>query len=234
MQLLRSIFSSQVCKPLPVKRFSPRRAFTLVELIVTVSIFAFITTLVISKYGTFNQNVLLTNLAYDMALTIRTAQTFGVSVKTSNNLGNPCYTSSTPFQCVYGVHFDYTLNNSFTLYSIPILVGNTYHYPGSANDINQYTLKSGGVISNIYTCTVSNNSLTPDTNPGGCTAMGTSNVDIYFKRPDSSSHICTVIPASGAENCTWSSAYIKIGNSNTPTNYRWVVVFQNGQISVQD
>ncbi len=227
MQLLRSIFSHQSLRTLPNRR----RAFTLVELIVTVSIFAFITSLVISKYGNFNQNVLLTNLAYDMALTVRTAQTFGVSVKTTDSIGNNCYMSSNPFQCVYGIHFDSQINTGFILYSVPIAIKNIYHYQGQPYDINKYTLKSG-VISNIYTCTNSSNSLTPDTNPN-CTAMVSgSSIDIYFKRPDSSSHICRVI--SDVENCTWSSAYIKIGNSNNPTNYRWVVVFQNGQISVQD
>ena len=235
MQLLRSILGRSLSKSFVDAKISCIRAFTLVELIVTVSIFAFTTALVISKYGNFNQNVLLTNLAYDIALTIRTAQTFGVSVKTADDVSNPCNQSNTPFQCVYGVHFNPASNSTFVLYAVPIQTGGSYHYPGSANNINEYTIKNGGVINNIYTCTTSNNLVSPGNDPTDCTAMNSLvNVDIYFKRPDSSSHICTFAPSSGVENCTWSSAYIKITSGNGSTNYRLVAVYQNGQISVND
>jgi len=78
-----------------------KRAFTLVELMVSVGIFLMMTGLVVAKYGNFNQSVLLTNLAYDVALTIRTAQTYGLSVR-NNDLSN----SSSDFQSGYGVHLD--------------------------------------------------------------------------------------------------------------------------------
>src|SRR6185369_4435025 len=75
-----------------------KRGFTLIELLISVAIFVYMTGLLVAKYGNFNQSVLLTDLAYDVALTIRTAQTYGLSVKAVNS-------SPSPYQYAYGVDF---------------------------------------------------------------------------------------------------------------------------------
>jgi prepilin-type N-terminal cleavage/methylation domain-containing protein len=49
------------------------KGFTLVELMVTVGIFTIISGLLLARYSNFNQGIILTNLAYDIALTIRSA-----------------------------------------------------------------------------------------------------------------------------------------------------------------
>jgi prepilin-type N-terminal cleavage/methylation domain-containing protein len=61
--------------------FHQQKGFTIIELVVSVAIFAFMTAFLVARYGTFNQGVLLTNLAYDVALTIRNAQSYGLNVK---------------------------------------------------------------------------------------------------------------------------------------------------------
>ncbi len=58
-----------------------QKGFTLIELMITVSIFAIMTALLVAKYGAFNNGVLLTNLAYDIALNIRSAQSYGLNTK---------------------------------------------------------------------------------------------------------------------------------------------------------
>src|SRR3989338_6906440 len=63
----------------------PNRGFTLVELLVTLSLFVVLTTIVLFSQQKFNGSILLTNLAYDVALTIRQAQTFGVNVRENVN-----------------------------------------------------------------------------------------------------------------------------------------------------
>lgn len=57
------------------------KGFTLIELMITVGIFAIMTALLVAKYGTFNNGVLLTNLAYDIALNIRSAQSYGLNTR---------------------------------------------------------------------------------------------------------------------------------------------------------
>ena len=54
---------------------------TLIELLVSIAIFTIITSVVLFNHTEFNSNVLVTNLAYEVALAIRQAQTYGLSVK---------------------------------------------------------------------------------------------------------------------------------------------------------
>jgi prepilin-type N-terminal cleavage/methylation domain-containing protein len=74
------------------------RAFSLVELMVTVSIFAIISGVVIYDYGKFSSNLVVTNLAYEAALAVREAQVYGISVKKTLSEGT--------FDSSYGVWFD--------------------------------------------------------------------------------------------------------------------------------
>jgi prepilin-type N-terminal cleavage/methylation domain-containing protein len=65
--------------------FSQQKAgFTVIELMVSVSIFAFITAFLAIKYGDFSDNVVITSAAYDVALAIRQAQTYELNVRSSS------------------------------------------------------------------------------------------------------------------------------------------------------
>jgi prepilin-type N-terminal cleavage/methylation domain-containing protein len=87
-----------------------KRGFTLVELLVTISIFVILTGVVLFNQQKFNSTILLTNLAYDTALTIRQAQTYGVNIKE--------FDSGSGSQFVpYGVYFDKAANKSFILFA---------------------------------------------------------------------------------------------------------------------
>ena len=72
------------------------RAFSLIELLVAVSIFVVISTVILANHSRFNSSVLLGALAYDLALSVREAQVFGTSVREF----------SSSFQVGYGVHFE--------------------------------------------------------------------------------------------------------------------------------
>ncbi len=63
------------------------RGFTLIELVISIAIFVIMTALVVAKYGNFNQGALLTDTAYDIALVLHTAQSYGLSVKNAGALG---------------------------------------------------------------------------------------------------------------------------------------------------
>ncbi|MEK7530877.1 MAG: prepilin-type N-terminal cleavage/methylation domain-containing protein [Patescibacteria group bacterium] len=73
------------------------RGFSLIELIVVVGIFTVISAIVLANHSQFNSNVLLGSLAYDIGLSIREAQVYGLSVKK--------YSEPEEFQVGYGVHF---------------------------------------------------------------------------------------------------------------------------------
>ncbi|MFA6552210.1 MAG: type II secretion system protein [Candidatus Paceibacterota bacterium] len=74
--------------------------FTIVELIVSIAIFVIMTGIILVNYGQFGQKILVTNLAYDIALSIREAQVYGMSVKESDLDAN-----SPTFSSGYGINF---------------------------------------------------------------------------------------------------------------------------------
>jgi prepilin-type N-terminal cleavage/methylation domain-containing protein len=86
-----------------------KQGFTLIELMVTVTIMLIMTSIIFFNYNKFNDSTLLNSFAYDMSLTIRQAQIFGVAVREAgNNQVTPISTNSvgSNFVSPYGVHFD--------------------------------------------------------------------------------------------------------------------------------
>lgn len=77
--------------------------FTMIELLVTMSIFLMLTGAVLANYRTFNTNALFANASEDVVLSLRQAQVYGASTK---GHGAACPGSS--FDCSYGVHFSTT------------------------------------------------------------------------------------------------------------------------------
>src|ERR1035437_7192675 len=136
--------------------------FTLVELMVTVGIFLFMTALVVAKYGSFNDGTLLTSMSYDVALALRSAQSYGLNVQG--------YNGTNSFNYPYGMHF----NSSADYNNQMILFADSYPSTGpngtcdnndpSINDgvcqsgqtvgngdniITTYTLARGGLVASL-------------------------------------------------------------------------------------
>lgn len=73
-----------------------QRGFSLVELLITIAIILIITTLVMIRYGSFNSTTLLKSQAYEVALNLREAQTYAVSVRGD----------ASQFRNAYGIYFE--------------------------------------------------------------------------------------------------------------------------------
>ncbi len=199
------------------------KGFTLVELVVSLAIFAFMTIFLIAKYGTFNQSVLLTNLAYDVALNIRTAQSYGLNVKSvPSSTGAP---ASDVFKYPYGVHFDKNVsgsppppppqNNKFVFFADTGPVTD-YMYTDMDTTIATYNIKRGGVVVNL--CSGSG--------PGEqCQTRNT--LDITFKRPDPNAII-------KADYSPTSYPYAEITLKATDGGTKRVIVRSTGQIQISN
>jgi prepilin-type N-terminal cleavage/methylation domain-containing protein len=74
------------------------RGFTLIELLVVMAIMAIVSTIILSGNAKFGGIISLRNLAYDVALTMREAQTYGISARRFSSGG------VTTFSPGYGVH----------------------------------------------------------------------------------------------------------------------------------
>jgi len=88
-----------------------RRAFTLVELIVVMAIATVIMTVIAIQQNSWNDRLSVSTQAYDLALTIRQAQIYGLGVRedTSGSGGDK-------FNVGYGVYFDN--NNTRYIYFV--------------------------------------------------------------------------------------------------------------------
>ncbi len=208
------------------------KGFTLVELIISIGIFAFMTALLVVKYGNFNQSVLLTNLAYDVALTLRTAQTYGLSVKQVTTAptvtGTATPTPGQTFKTAYGVNFNSQYNITCGSYNLTkfVMFGDT-DLNGVFNDpacnepvVGSYNLRRGATVDTI--CIVSNSD--PE-----CSYY--LSVNITFKRPDPDAIICP----EGLDNSTGDCepfVYAKITIRDPGGERRSVIVRKNGNIDV--
>ena len=187
------------------------KGFTIIEMVI--SIFAFMTAFLIAKYGSFNQSVLLTNLAYDIALTLRNAQSYGLNVK-SKPTSTENYSES--FNYAYGVHFDSSSTENKKMIFFADIDNDTL-YDSGEEILPIYNLKRGFYISNIcighpqYFCQYS----------------GIVKIDITFKRPNPNAIIKDNVVAT-----LYKYADITIKSSTDSTASKKIKITDLGQISV--
>ncbi len=75
------------------------KGFTVIEMLVTISIVTVIMGTVLFNYGTFNGNLALSSATQEMSIAVRQAQTYGLTVKEVSIGGGQ-------FSSAYGVYFD--------------------------------------------------------------------------------------------------------------------------------
>ena len=177
--------------------------FSLVELMVTIGIVTLVTGVVMVKYSAFNSVVILKSQAYELALDIREAQVFGVSVGGGTN----------SYRQAYGIYVDMTNPNQYLLFQD---TSGDLQYDAGEEIGETYTIDSRFEIINI--CTV--------VGAGGdvCTATMAS---IAFKRPDFDAQMATNTEGSP------DVVKVTIATTDDHTQSRTVLVYASGQISVQ-
>jgi prepilin-type N-terminal cleavage/methylation domain-containing protein len=79
-----------------------KKGFSLPELIIVIAIFAIITTMAMFDQARLNSNTLLTNMAYEIALSVREAQVYGIGVRDASF----STTATGIFSGQYGAHFN--------------------------------------------------------------------------------------------------------------------------------
>ena len=176
-----------------------RRGFSLVELLVAFTIITVLMSVVLSSQSSFNKSTILSNTAYDIALTLRSAETFGLSSRGS----------SASVSAGYGLHFLSSSQGSFTLFSdvspLPGVSdychplssdsrgadapdakpGNCVYDDGSSEKINEYVLGNGIIISDF--CAKSSSWSCAQAHSGY--SGGLSSLDIVFARPNPSPYM---------------------------------------------
>lgn len=111
--------------------------FTLIELMVVLAIIVVITTVTMTSQSSFNKTLILANTAYDVALTMRSAQTYGLSSRARGTA-----------DVGYGLHFQTSPATSFTFFSdgYPPRGGSGLCHTPPANDPTGPDAKPGNCV----------------------------------------------------------------------------------------
>lgn len=188
-----------------------RRAFTLIELLVVTGIIVVISTVILADNNRFGGVVQLEDLAYGVALSVRQAQVYGISVE---RFGTNTFTAG------YGVHFDLSSPNTYALFA-DIANKGTFDAANDANELVQTTTISKGY--SIYGLCA------PASGSGDCSIT---KLDIVFKRPEPDAWISANGTSCITDNgsCEESASILLKSPRGDKMS---VVIYANGQISVQ-
>lgn len=145
------------------------KAFSLVELLVSMALITIILSVTLFNYGGFNDNLAISGAIQEMAVTMRQAQTYGISVKESSSGTNQ-------FNYAYGIYFNSVpgSNNTYTIF-VDLNSNNKYD-SGTDTTVETVNLRNGVVISSI--CDAIN-----------CPATGISILNVTFLRPNPDARI---------------------------------------------
>lgn len=194
-------------------------AFSLVEFIVIISIFAIMAGIALFNYSGFNATVSVSNLAHDIALTIRQSQVYGISAEAGVDDFNTGQISGVYFQAAPNGGFDPTFivyNDAHTPVELgaSVLQSPVEYIQGTDVVLDQVTITTNDRITDIATGS-SMSSLT----------VCQQDVVIAFMRPNPDAYIS----CGGAPNVGYAQIKIVSANGN---NVQYVEVWPTGQIGV--
>lgn len=180
-----------------------QKGFTLIEMLMVLAIFAVLTSVVVFNYSKFRSDTILTNMAYEVALSIREAQIYGVSARGG---------STADYGDAYGIYLPVG-ENQYVLFK-DTEKDAVFANPACVGDecISTYTFQQNITISEIKNC-----------DNGQSENEG---VSIVFERPNPEPLMTfdSLSPKSGSRTEITLSA-------GTETN-RYIEVYGNGQIAV--
>lgn len=194
-----------------------KKGFTLVELMVVVSIMAIMSTLIIFNSSGLNSGVLLSNTVYEVGLIIRDAQVAGLGARVLSAEGGVATTSN------QGVYFDIT-NPEKIIFFADLNKSNNYTpLPPEESQIYNIENKRAGKILKI--CKIITN---PGTGTDTCTEIASLN--IIFKRPNPEAYFYTPISGGATYEEYVGNVAINMGFNNG--DCRSIVIYKTGAIQI--
>lgn len=114
-----------------------KRGFSIVELLITVSIVMLITGIALSRYSSFNNSILLQSQAFEIGFDIRQAQQSALSVQATGGAARNGF----------GIYFDITNPNTYILF---FDTNDNYRYDsGTDNELSEFYIDTRFVITDI-------------------------------------------------------------------------------------
>lgn len=191
--------------------------FTLIELMVVLGIVVLMSLIILVSSSRFNSAILLRSLAYQVGLSIREAQLYGVAVRKAPALGDCAIGPDSVFCASFGVHFPTPPSTRYVLF--PDINNNAAYDDTDANGklhvTETFTAQYGFTISNICVpgsgsiqCSTSCPSPLPPTVTACAvpTTPAITSLDIAFRRPNPDA----VISVNGNPATRYAGALIEV------------------------
>lgn len=181
--------------------------FSLLEVLITSAIIGIITAIAVVRYSAFNSSILLKNQAFELALAIREAQVFSISIRGEGDI----------FRKGYGIYFDMS-DGTASKYELFLDSGTENPRAFGTGDqiVSSTVMDSRFRISSICVEDI-------------CSGDGvTTNFAVSFQRPIFDARFQADIYRADANQ-----AVITISNVDGPQQSRTVTVSRTGQITVQ-
>jgi len=233
MEYLSFLKKEKIPVPAPARALAPRspflvpsrfvpsqaaRGFTLIEMLVVLAIIVVLTAIILFGQVNFNRTLSLNNAAYDIALSIRQAQSYGLSSQAFGGVNNPGY----------GVYFYAPVpETSYVLFAdtSPTVAANAQPdarpgngiYNSSTELVQNYTLNNGFTIRAF--CAYSSSHGKVCTGADGLTALS-----ITFSRPNTE----TSVKGKTTTWSTYTNGCVELVSANGDTRY--VSVSRAGQV----
>jgi len=189
------------------------------ELLVVCAIIVLITSAILANDSKLGGRVTLENLAYNIALTVRQAQQYGIAQQRA---------STNNFTLGFGVSFALANPTSYVLFSDTITDNGVYEQ-GEAIAPSPYTLTNGYSIVDLCVLPTVNGTQS-------CAANGVSRIDVVYQRPNPDAYIsvngtpCIQNKVISTANCMYSGSVKLRSPRGDLIN---VVIMSDGQITLQ-
>lgn len=146
--------------------------FTLIELLAVTGVLVIISTVVLANNAAFGGAITLRNLAYDIALSVREAQTYGISVRKFGTGGGE-------FGAGYGIHAEITSPNTYIIFA-DIANNNGIYDAGQNESVESITIRGNYDIIDLCATPIGGSEICAPT---------ITKIDIIFKRPEPDAYI---------------------------------------------
>ncbi len=236
-----AVTHSQLKKALPAKALATA-GFTLIEMMIVVAIFAVVATVLLFNYRDFSNNVSVRNLAEEIGLTVRKAQSYATSV---HSMAGTNGTLSDKFPA-YGVSFSVNSSGAqlydptvtaFVLFADIVPNGGT-----TTDNLFGNNGTCGNPTDNTNECLESLGLTDLDTVVSLCTDVPSANscftpqtggtVNVVFHRPNPDAVICVIAPGSGGFCNAQMASYLKVTVASAKGLQHVITIWNTGQISV--
>jgi len=208
------------------------RGFSLIELLVTTSIFIIISVVVLVNYPEANGRIALRLLAQKMALSIREAQVYGVSVRVTESGKFPDYGMFIPI----GSGDQYTL---FADIDADGILDDNQSCSGEAGAafgecVERYTITGQNRILAICYDLDPEEAMNPGQNCNTQHAKSLSALTVLFRRPNPEAMMTGSVSSESGTVDNVAEAYVVLGRTgDEPSRNKVVMITSTGQISVR-